>query len=90
MKEANYCIKMGYQKKGYTSGEIAVAWIEDWDKLSQGKKRTADTDLWLTDTTHTSQWVSSNTHAITRSLYSVIHHTLLTSTKVLMLLSSVS
>lgn len=28
---------MGYQKKGYTSGEIAVAWIEDWDKLTREK-----------------------------------------------------
>jgi hypothetical protein len=28
---------MGYQKKGYTSGEIAVAWIEDWDKLTKEK-----------------------------------------------------
>lgn len=28
---------MGYQKKGYTSGEIATAWIEDWDKLTKAK-----------------------------------------------------
>jgi hypothetical protein len=37
LKEANYHIRMGYQKKGYTSGEIAVAWIEDWDKLTKEK-----------------------------------------------------
>jgi hypothetical protein len=24
--------RMGYQKKGYTSGEIGVAWLKDWDK----------------------------------------------------------
>jgi len=28
---------MGYQKKGYTSGEIATAWIEDFDKLTKAK-----------------------------------------------------
>jgi hypothetical protein len=28
---------MGYQKKGYTSGEIATAWIEDFDKLTKVK-----------------------------------------------------
>jgi len=22
---------MGYQKKGYMSGEIGVAWLKDWD-----------------------------------------------------------
>jgi hypothetical protein len=26
---------MGYQKKGYTSGEIGVAWLQDWDKLTK-------------------------------------------------------
>jgi len=30
-------IRMGYQKKGYTSREIATAWIEDWDKLTKAK-----------------------------------------------------
>jgi hypothetical protein len=28
---------MGYQKKGYTSGEIGVAWLQDWDKLTKKK-----------------------------------------------------
>ena len=28
---------MGYQKKGYTSGEIATAWIEDFDKFTRAK-----------------------------------------------------
>ena len=28
---------MGYQKKGYTSGEIATAWIEDFNKLTKVK-----------------------------------------------------
>jgi hypothetical protein len=28
---------MGYQKKGYTSGEIGVAWLQDWDKLTKQK-----------------------------------------------------
>ena len=28
---------MGYQKKGYTSGKIAIAWIKDWDKLTRDK-----------------------------------------------------
>jgi hypothetical protein len=23
---------MGYQKKGYMSGEIGVAWLKEWDK----------------------------------------------------------
>jgi hypothetical protein len=32
-------IRMGYQKKGYTSGEIATAWIEDWDKLTKAKAK---------------------------------------------------
>ena len=33
---------MGYQKKGYTSGEIGVAWLQDWDKQTKVKagKRT--------------------------------------------------
>jgi hypothetical protein len=33
---------MGYQKKGYTSGEIGVAWLKDWDKQTEAKanKRT--------------------------------------------------
>src|ERR1700678_2673310 len=30
---------MGYQKKGYTSGEIAIAWIEDWDRLTKEKAK---------------------------------------------------
>ena len=30
---------MGYQKKGYTSGEIATAWIEDFDKLTKAKAK---------------------------------------------------
>lgn len=29
---------MGYQKKGYTSGEIGVAWLQDWDKLTKQKE----------------------------------------------------
>src|SRR5271156_6508978 len=29
--------RMGYQKKGYTSGEIGAAWLEDWDKLTREK-----------------------------------------------------
>jgi len=28
---------MGYQKKGYTSGEIGVAWLKDWDKQTKAK-----------------------------------------------------
>ena len=28
---------MGYQKKGYTSGDIGIAWLEDWDKLTSAK-----------------------------------------------------
>jgi DDE superfamily endonuclease len=28
---------MGYQKKGYTSGEIGVAWLKDWDKQTTVK-----------------------------------------------------
>jgi len=28
---------MGYQKKGYTSGEIGVAWLKDWDKQTKEK-----------------------------------------------------
>src|SRR5271154_231005 len=28
---------MGYQKKGYTSGKIPVAWIKDWEKLTRLK-----------------------------------------------------
>lgn len=28
---------MGYQKKGYTSGEIGVAWLQDWDRLTKAK-----------------------------------------------------
>lgn len=30
---------MGYQKKGYTSGEIGVAWLKDWDKQTKAKAR---------------------------------------------------
>jgi len=30
---------MGYQKKEYTSGEIATAWIEDFDKLTRAKAK---------------------------------------------------
>ena len=37
MKKTNVDVRMGYQKKGYTSGEIATAWIEDWDKLTREK-----------------------------------------------------
>ena len=39
IKKTNFRVKtrMGYQKKGYTSGEIATAWIEDWDKLTKAK-----------------------------------------------------
>src|SRR5882757_4592922 len=29
--------RMGYQKKGYTSGEIGAAWLKDWDKLTNMK-----------------------------------------------------
>ena len=29
--------RMSYQKKGYTDGEISVAWLEDWDKLTKMK-----------------------------------------------------
>lgn len=29
--------RMGYQKKGYTSGEIGVAWLKDWDKQTKKK-----------------------------------------------------
>ena len=28
---------MGYQKKGYTNGEIGAAWLADWDKLTKKK-----------------------------------------------------
>jgi hypothetical protein len=28
---------MGYQKKGYTSGEIGVAWLNDWNKQTKAK-----------------------------------------------------
>jgi hypothetical protein len=28
---------MGYQKKGYTDGEIGRAWIEDFDKQMKAK-----------------------------------------------------
>ena len=31
------CVRMGYQKKGYTSGKIGVAWLQDWDKLTKQK-----------------------------------------------------
>jgi hypothetical protein len=31
--------RMGYQKKNYTSEEIDVAWIKDWNK--QTKEKTA-------------------------------------------------
>ena len=30
---------MGYQKKGYTSGEIGVAWLKDWDIQTKAKAR---------------------------------------------------
>ncbi len=30
---------MTFQKKGYTSGEIAVAWIMDWDNLTRQKAK---------------------------------------------------
>jgi hypothetical protein len=29
--------RMGYQKKGYTNGEIGAAWLADWDKLTKKK-----------------------------------------------------
>jgi len=29
--------RMGYQKKGYTSGEIGVAWLKDWDQQTKAK-----------------------------------------------------
>ena len=29
--------RMGYQKKGYTLGEIGVAWLKDWDKQTKAK-----------------------------------------------------
>lgn len=29
--------RMGYPKKGYTSGKIGAAWLEDWDKLTKMK-----------------------------------------------------
>jgi DDE superfamily endonuclease len=29
--------RMSYQKKGYTSGEIGVAWLKDWDKQTAVK-----------------------------------------------------
>jgi DDE superfamily endonuclease len=28
---------MGYQKKGYTSGEIGVAWLKDWNEQTKAK-----------------------------------------------------
>ena len=31
---------MGYQKKGYTSGKISVAWLKDWDNKTKTKART--------------------------------------------------
>ena len=31
--------RMGYQKKGYTSGEIGVAWLKDWDKQTKEKAK---------------------------------------------------
>jgi hypothetical protein len=40
-KNLAFC-RMGYQKKGYTSGEIGVAWLKDWNKQTEAKadKRT--------------------------------------------------
>ena len=28
---------MGYQKKGYTSGEIGIAWLNNWNKQTKAK-----------------------------------------------------
>jgi hypothetical protein len=34
---ADFSCRMGYQKKGYTSGEIGVAWLKDWDRQTTTK-----------------------------------------------------
>jgi hypothetical protein len=34
---ADHSCRMGYQKKGYTSGDIGVAWLKDWDKQTKRK-----------------------------------------------------
>lgn len=34
---ADFSCRMGYQKKGYTSGEIGIAWLNDWDKQTKAK-----------------------------------------------------
>jgi hypothetical protein len=39
---------MGYQKKGYTYGEIGIAWIKDWDKQTKAKAK-GQTRLLLVD-----------------------------------------
>ena len=59
-------VRMGYQKKGYTSSEITTAWIEDWDKLTKEKANGQSDSLSLMDTIHISQWDSLTMHTTTR------------------------
>jgi len=35
--QADLSFRMGYQKKGYTSGKIGIAWLKDWDKQTKAK-----------------------------------------------------
>jgi hypothetical protein len=46
--QAHFSYRMGYQKKGYTSGEIGVAWLKDWDKQTKAKVK-GQTRLLLVD-----------------------------------------
>jgi hypothetical protein len=46
--QAHFSYRMGYQKKGYTSGEISVAWLKDWDKQTKAKVK-GQTQLLLVD-----------------------------------------
>ena len=46
--QANFSLRMGYQKKGYTSGEIGVSWLKDWDKQTKAKAN-GQTRLLLVD-----------------------------------------
>lgn len=35
--KSSLCSRMGYQKKGYMSGEIGVAWLKDWNAQTKVK-----------------------------------------------------
>ena len=37
--EANLIHRMGYQRKGYTSGEIGFPWLKDWDAQTKAKAK---------------------------------------------------